>query len=79
MIRAGKSHKIKAIGLVILAGLALAACGRRGDLEPPQGSTPPAPGEVSRETGAGSPIDGTTIRRIKVVPPRDPFILDKIL
>ena len=79
MICATKSNKIKAISLVVLAGLALAGCGRRGDLEAPQGSTPPAAGDVARETGSGSPVDGTTIRRMKVVPPRDPFILDKIL
>ena len=79
MNRAGTSRKICVIGLMALAGLALASCGRRGDMEPPAGSTPPLPGEAAKETGAGSPVDGTTMRRIKVVPPREPFILDKIL
>lgn len=76
---AGKYNKFKATGLVILAGLTLTACGRRGELEPPKGSTPPAQSDIARETGSGSPVDGTAIRRLKVVPPRDPFILDKIL
>jgi predicted small lipoprotein YifL len=73
------SQKIRIFGLIALTGLALAGCGRRGDMEPPAGSTPPAPEDVSKQTGSSSPVDGTAIRRIKVVPPRDPFILDKIL
>jgi hypothetical protein len=48
-------------------------------MEPPAGSTPPRPEDVTKETGSSSPVDGTAMRRIKVVPPRDPFILDKIL
>jgi predicted small lipoprotein YifL len=73
------SRKIRMFGLIALTGLALAGCGRRGDMEPPAGSTPPRPEDVAKETGTGSPVDGTTIRRLKVVPPRDPFVLDKIL
>ena len=79
MNRAGMSQKIRLFGLIALTGLALAGCGRRGDMEPPAGSTPPRPDEVTKVTGSSSPVDGTTVRRIKVVPPRDPFILDKIL
>jgi predicted small lipoprotein YifL len=72
-------RKIRLFGLIALTGLALAGCGRRGDMEPPAGSTPPRAEDAAKETGTGSPVDGTTIRRIKVIPPRDPFILDKIL
>ena len=79
MNRAGMFRKIRLFGCIALAGLTLAACGRRGDMEPPAGSTPPRPEDAAKETGSGSPVDGTTMRRIKVVPPRDPFILDKIL
>jgi len=77
--RAGMSRKIRLIGLIALSGLMLAACGRRGDLEPPAGSTPPRVEDGAKETGSSSPVDGTAVRRIKVVPPREPFILDKIL
>jgi predicted small lipoprotein YifL len=73
------SRKIRLFGLVALTSLVLAGCGRRGDMEPPAGSTPPRPEDAAKETGTGSPVDGTTMRRIKIVPPRDPFILDKIL
>ncbi len=79
MNRAGMSQKIRLFGLIALTCLALAGCGRRGDMEPPAGSTPPRPEDVTKETGSSSPVDGTAMRRIKVVPPRDPFILDKIL
>lgn len=62
-------------------GLALAGCGRRGELEAPPGSTPPLVKErsIADETKPKT-IDAVTPQtRSNVVPPRQPFILDKIL
>jgi predicted small lipoprotein YifL len=77
--RASLFKTTRALGLIALAGLALAGCGRRGDLEPPPGAPRASYGEPERQIGAGNPIDGVPVRRDKIVPPRDPFILDKIL
>jgi predicted small lipoprotein YifL len=65
------------LGSIALTGLG--GCGRRGDLEPPPGAPKAAEGETERQIGAGNPIDGLPVRRDKIVPSRDPFILDKIL
>jgi predicted small lipoprotein YifL len=77
--RASLFNKTRTLGLIALAALALAGCGRRGDLEAPLGAPRAAEGETERQIGAGNPIDGVPVRRDRIVPPRDPFILDKIL
>jgi predicted small lipoprotein YifL len=77
--RASLFNKTRTLGLIALAALALAGCGRRGDLEAPPGAPRAAEGETERQIGAGNPIDGVPVRRDRIVPPRDPFILDKIL
>ena len=71
---------------ILLAGLvalSVAACGRRGALEPPPGSTPNAAGEtVTNEEGTlPSPV-GTPSRnrsREPITVPKQPFILDPLL
>ena len=65
--------------VVALAGLALTGCGRRGDLEAPPGA--PSNAVQAEDDRIGSDIiDGAPpVRRGKIVPPRGPFILDKIL
>ena len=79
MNRASLIRNTRILGLIALTGLSLAGCGRRGDLEPPPGAPKAAEGETERQIGAGNPIDGVPMRRDRIVPPRDPFILDKIL
>lgn len=69
----------RVLSILALTGLTLAGCGRRGDLEPPPGSLKPSQGETERQIGSGSPVDAVPVRRDKIVPPRDPFVLDKIL
>lgn len=69
---------------VLALGLALAGCGRRGELEAPPGSTPQP---VARQSVVGQSgestvktIDAVTPQtRSNVVPPRQPFFLDKLL
>ena len=79
MNRANILKTTRMLGLIAVTGLALAGCGRRGDLEPPPGAPRAAPDETERQIGAGNPIDGVPLRRDRIVPSRDPFILDKIL
>ena len=79
MNRASLFKTTRVLGMIALTGLALAGCGRRGDLEAPPGAPTAAEGDTERQIGVGNPIDGVPVRRDKIVPPRDPFILDKIL
>ena len=79
MNRASLIKTTRILGLIAVIGLLLAGCGRRGDLEPPPGAPKAGQGETERQIGAGNPIDGVPVRRDRIVPPRDPFILDKIL
>ena len=66
-----------AIGLIGLGG-----CGRRGNLEPPEGS-----GLSSRQTREpGRIVEGSQTETLEqtrrvgnIVPPKDPFILDPLL
>ena len=75
--------------IVLLAGLvalSLTACGRRGALEPPPGTTPNAVGQTATEddsdgTTLPSPV-GTPSRnraRLPITVPKEPFILDPLL
>jgi predicted small lipoprotein YifL len=77
--RASLASSARAFGVLALVGLALAGCGRRGDLEPPPGAPKAAQADEERQIGRGNPIDAVPVRRDKIVPPHDPFILDKIL
>ena len=66
----------------VLAALALglAACGRRGALEPPvdaSAATPVAPAAGSGIAVAG-PLKGRK-KRVPITPPKDPFFLDPLL
>ncbi len=73
-------RRIGILGLVALAGLALAACGRKGDLEPPPGSLPAPEQTDDNRIGTATATDGSApVRRGRIVPPREPFILDRIL
>lgn len=69
--------KSAVVVFVILVGLSLSACGRRGPLEPP-------PGAAARPAAAAAPskysLDGGKREtEAAVTPPRDPFILDPLL
>jgi predicted small lipoprotein YifL len=70
--------------LILAAGLlslSLAACGRRGALEPPPDPSAPAQQTSTEDTTVPSPI-GTpkkTNTRAPYVKPKEPFILDPIL
>jgi predicted small lipoprotein YifL len=68
--------------LVGLVALSVAACGRRGALEPPPGSNPNALGETvtDESTTLAAPI-GTPAqnRREPITVPKQPFILDPLL
>ncbi len=79
------SHQSFKIGrVVILAGciaLALAACGRRGPLEPPPGATNavPLPEDQATDTFNASPVaKPPKATRAIAIPKRD-FILDPLL
>ncbi len=86
MNRASLFRSTRVLGILALTGLALTGCGRRGELEAPPGSTPPLPqaGDAA-VTGSSAPIDGASaesalpVQRGKIIPPRQPFVLDKIL
>lgn len=78
-----RAHLIQAsrrLGAVCLVGLALAGCGRRGNLEAPPGSTPPQQQTVIDKEKGTSRMDAVVpATRSNVVPPRTPFVLDPIL
>jgi len=65
------TSKILAGSVLTLALLALAACGRRGDLEPPGALASPAPSDKHH-------LD---LRRpsTKITPPDGAFVLDPLL
>lgn len=58
---AGLNHGKRAFPLLLLACLALAACGKRGDLAPADGKMPPAP------VGASA---SPTIKQMLTPPPQ---------
>lgn len=73
----------RTILIVGLVGLSVVACGRRGPLEPPPGSTPNAVGTTAanNDSTVPSPL-GTPQRnraREPITVPKQPFILDPLL
>ncbi|MGL4973702.1 MAG: LPS translocon maturation chaperone LptM [Bosea sp. (in: a-proteobacteria)] len=70
--------------MVILAGciaLALAACGRRGPLEPPPGATNavPLPEDQATDTINASPVAKPAKANRALTVPKRSFILDPLL
>jgi hypothetical protein len=71
-----------AIGLIAIACLALAGCGRRSDPSPirPQAAQTPAPPSAATAPdllGSAVPIDRT--RTPRITRPQQPFVLDPLL
>lgn len=66
--------------LILLAALVpgLAACGRRGALEPPPDASVAAPSAVAPGIAVAGPLKGRK-KRVPITPPNTPFILDPIL
>jgi predicted small lipoprotein YifL len=73
---------VRNILVVLVLGLALSACGRRGSLEPPDGGKT-FPTEVEDGVPEGAPATGEVQTgrrgRTTVTVPRDRFILDPLL
>ena len=65
---------------VLLAALALglAACGRRGALEPPPDASVAAPAAATPGITVAGPLKGRK-KRVPITPPNTPFFLDPIL
>lgn len=65
--------------LTVLMGLALAACGRKGPLEPPPSAIEQAKPAAPADTGIMPPV-GAKKPETKAAPPPDkPFFLDFLL
>ena len=65
--------------LTVLMGLALAACGRKGPLEPPPSAIEQAKPAATADTGIMPPV-GAKKPETKAPPPPDkPFFLDFLL
>ncbi|CAN1550276.1 hypothetical protein MCEMSEM23_02147 [Rhabdaerophilaceae bacterium] len=62
--------------LALLAGGLLTACGKRGQLEPPPGSTSAAPEQAQ---GSGSSAEGLKGRRTPITAPKRALPIDFIL
>lgn len=62
--------------VAILAGGLLTACGKRGQLEPPPGSTPAQPQQT---TGTGSSAEGLKSKRTPITAPKRALPIDFIL
>ncbi|MCA0422294.1 MAG: lipoprotein [Proteobacteria bacterium] len=68
--------RLAAVGLV----LGLAACGKRGPLEPPPGSADAAKSQKSQDDQQGIPgLKGAKKRPPPVTPPKRDFFLDFLL
>ena len=68
----------RALALVLVVGLALAAsgCGRRGPLEPPPNATATPESSASSDTGG---MPGAHHKPPPIVAPKTPFVLDPLL
>jgi predicted small lipoprotein YifL len=72
----------RSIAIVLAVSLALAACGRRGALEPPPDPNAPAQEEKAAPGGASltpSPVGTPKKRAVEQPRPNEPFFLDAIL
>jgi predicted small lipoprotein YifL len=69
--------RLRALALAALGGLAVAACGRIGSLEPPPDpNAPPKPAQSSTESGLNPQVKPSIL---PITPPKQPFILDPLL
>jgi predicted small lipoprotein YifL len=72
----------RALALVLLVGLALAAsgCGRRGPLEPPpNASATPVPQATPTAQSDPGGLPGSHHKPPPIVVPKTPFVLDPLL
>ena len=74
------SRRIFATGLALATLTALNGCGRKGPLEPPPAASVPKPEAKPGDSPAvAPPTVKSTKKRIPIVPPKAPFVLDPIL
>ena len=72
-------NPLRLMVITVLMGLALAACGRKGPLEPPPSAIEQAKPAATADTGIMPPV-GAKKPETKAAPPPDkPFFLDFLL
>lgn len=72
-------NPLRLMVLTVMLSLALAACGRKGPLEPPSSAIEQAKPAASADTGIMPPV-GAKKPETKTAPPPDkPFFLDFLL
>lgn len=80
---------IRVVALSAVLALSLAACGRKGPLEPPPGAVDPKADKLSERNESANPTVKTLVPSISpvgsgrkgkpITAPKDSFILDAIL
>lgn len=70
------SPRMKFLVVALAAGTLLAACGKRGQLEPPPGSAAAPAESAGSETNAR---DGLRPKRTPILPPKRDLFIDRLL
>ena len=70
------SSRMKILMLALAAGTLLAACGKRGPLEPPPGAAASPAAETNAD---GTARDGLRPKRTPILPPKRDLFIDRLL
>ena len=74
VMRSRRVRTLAAFGILVMLASTVAGCGRRGRLEPPPNPDAPPPVNTTTKSGVHK-----RPRKMPIVPPTQPFVLDPLL